>query len=164
MKAKHMRRQGINFECPLCNYTTFLRRCFKRHMTIHRQKKADIICSFCDKKFYLLKSLNYHIKIKHQSEDTVKRTCSLCAEEFGTEFKLHNHIKLYHPDEEAKFVCKICSSEFYTEGYMRHHVTKKHSTKVKCRDESCNAEFSNKTLMNNHFKTIHLKPKPENVS
>ena len=109
--------------CDIC-HKLFRKTYLKKHMKSCTPEKPDIkqvfSCSFCDKKFDKIKSLNRHL----QSHDSLlKFSCDICSKDFTLKDSLKNHRKSAHEvnvgeevyfvlDKKEKPCCKICDMQF----------------------------------------------------
>lgn len=100
--------------CQICEKVFRGRDYLSTHMHTH---SSDVLeCEKCGKRFKYLKSLQLHIKSKH---DHLQYQCHLCSKLFTYESNLMRHIKLH---AGRKFQCDICKRYFGQKSQIQTHM------------------------------------------
>jgi hypothetical protein len=88
------------------------------------------VCTFCDKSFNGIRSLNIHITVAHRKKPKQKslgnKNCTICHRDLKSVEALDDHVKTVHSENRAKFECEICNFAYSTEGNLKAHYTKIH--------------------------------------
>ena len=87
------------YPCDVCN-KEFIHASLKKHMKSHVVKTFK--CQKCEKEYSSSKSLNEHMKVKH-NENAEKVVCSLCKMTFTKKNSLSHHLNMIHKKREAVF-------------------------------------------------------------
>lgn len=69
---------------------------FPNHLAMHKQLHSDpsFECVDCNKKFYLKRHLNYHLRLKHTNEEKVN--CDICKKTYRNKDSLLRHERKIH--------------------------------------------------------------------
>ena len=132
-------------------------------------------CQFCDEKYFIKSSLNYHYKKSHKrqyenSPELTKRSrnkntlCALCYVEVSNNYYF-SHKKRYHANElhffnkalslnELAFNCSKCDQKFISLNSMKIHLDN-HPILLTC--FFCPEKFKGHTNLTEHCKSIHEK-------
>ncbi|CRK94416.1 CLUMA_CG007923, isoform A [Clunio marinus] len=150
IKAFH---QNIkNFYCDFCEYGTYTRTTFVRHMLAHHLPKT-LKCNDCEYTAANEVMLNLHWDRCHEESKT-KLVCSLCNLTFKRQSSLVDHIKRKH-DKIKNFHCDICDYESYTKTEMEYHKLNKHSMNRDHMCDKCGKNFATNRMLYVHVKNVH---------
>lgn len=136
------------FNCNFCDYKTFFKITFLRHLTahldvadgklkrgkLHELKVSSAVCltcQMCSENFESFNSFKNHFEEKHKCR---KFECDWCGYQTVRKMNLVSHINSYHLlkhsalgmyDKERPFKCtsKDCYKRFMTENVLRQHMT-----------------------------------------
>ena len=148
---------------------------------IKRQQNSEThICDQCGFQAKSNRSLNLHIRMKHNSENmsesdglpkTNKKKCPHCDFEAKN---LNLHIDRKHPEHgEKNFLCDKCDKSFIFKSSFQYHVKnscknskdceimkakRKEKSKLIC--TKCGKVYSSTTDLKRHMNSFHLKLKP----
>ncbi|KAI8427114.1 hypothetical protein MSG28_014739 [Choristoneura fumiferana] len=116
------------------------------------KKEGDAyLCTRCDKRYYKVFSLRFHVKTKHYK--IPRFICQYCPKEFMTQAPLTVH-KLEDHNIDDRFKCNACKGTFNTKVQLRKHINNFHMLGEKYKCDFCDYEsFS--------FEGPKVKPKPE---
>ncbi|XP_028032073.1 zinc finger protein 808-like [Bombyx mandarina] len=167
----HMRiTHDIEYSLSTCN-VCFERFYSKLSMAEHKRRclpppdaKA---CSYCDKLFTDVTSLEFHTRIFHPQARTADPDtrpanrdgnsfkCVHCHRIYYSERSLKHHIKLKHSTDEAmecKSCGKICSNKYY----LASHMKIVHSTNDWSKCDFCDKQFKSKRNIRRHIEYTHM--------
>lgn len=171
--------QMKKMHCPICNLTFAARSVFISHVQIYhkgsalesglfRPKKAVItsnklrvksrkghgyVCNHCGKKFNLLSSLNFHLKVH-----STKHICKICKKGYDSRRAFMDHCRLHFlPPGSKQTLCHKCFRVFKTRAEFAHH--RKHDMcSIKMKIYSCNIcqhSFKDPTALEEHKIRFH---------
>ncbi|CAH1401512.1 unnamed protein product [Nezara viridula] len=165
--------------CPICNLTFAAKSVFISHVQIYhkgsalesglfRPKKAVItsnklrvksrkghgyVCNHCGKKFNLLSSLNFHLKVH-----STKHICKICKKGYDSRRAFMDHCRLHFlPPGSKQTLCHKCFRVFKTRAEFSHH--RKHDMcSIKMKIYTCNIcqhSFKDPTALEEHKIRFH---------
>ena len=113
-------------------------------------------CTFCPKRFPRGSLLQIHKRI-HTGEKPFE--CKVCGQCFGSQSSLIKHTENMHtPEEQMPYKCNVCGKTFskarrkvYFGHIKQHSGIKDHTCPL------CNAPFSSRGYLGNHFTKVHKK-------
>lgn len=149
----------------------------KENLSFHSCKSYyKLKCPSCDKLFFQLKALNYHIKYVHKkafacekcnkncqtqkkldqhkclSENAPKKfTCTVCSQQFTTKGNLMSHMKLHENTEH--YTCPICNKTLNSRSTYKKHEIIHYGEALTC--EECNRIFTRHDTLKRHKETVH---------
>lgn len=88
----------LTYKCDVCNRTFRKHTLLKNHMRKIHFMERDVLCDFCDMRFFARKDLVRHM-VKHTGVRNYR--CDLCGKAFGRSFTLKQHMKV-HTKERRK--------------------------------------------------------------
>jgi transcription elongation factor Elf1 len=157
----------------LCDYNSFQKGVFKKHIVIHCEKKCSACgekykrgsriirhiknrkCWFCSIVFPCKTSWKKHIEDNHR-DSLGHYKCPQCTKAriatFKTLLRLQTHISICHVDEK-RLTCTICSKKLSSTSALRYHIQDVHtnaSTKFSC--DLCAYETSTIKTLKCHMK------------
>jgi len=173
------------YECPHCPYKSTNNSTFSAHVRNHNSA-ASYVCEECGKECATPQSLSTHRR-SHQPTSTFPYACTYCPKRFphvsllqihervhtgekpfqcndcgqcfGSQSSLIKHNRNIHtPEEQMPYKCNECGKTFSKarrKVYFGH--LKQHSG---IRDHVCplcNAAFSSRGYLGNHFKKVHKR-------
>lgn len=160
------------FKCDSCNWETFTKSNYKRHLGSKKHQKlaqqsyqivieeifVDEIpddldvpqlqheCTDCNKIFFMKKDLNTHIRQIH-----LLMKCSKCSRRFRNEKELSLHMDRHK--KSSDFTCSKCPKSFSNrQNLLRHEKTHINKNFFEC--IICNKFFGQKTNLMRHLN-IH---------
>ncbi|XP_048482371.1 zinc finger protein 26 isoform X2 [Plutella xylostella] len=125
-----------------------------------RETRADkVCCDVCGKEFSARCTLKVHYDYYHLKK--TKFHCDTCDKYCRSAADLRKHANTHASAARAAIPCDTCGKTFKTRGAHTQHM-KKHGLTVverpfKCR--SCDAAYSVRTNLYQHYKVKHLKLK-----
>jgi len=106
-------------------------------------------CGQCDSVLKSKKSLNAHIKYKHEG---VRFSCKDCSEFFTSNHSLKVHRESIH--EGVRYSCDECELVYSTTGHLRKHKLSKHGGLVyEC--DQCTFRATYRRALNDHKSAVH---------
>ncbi|KAL7732482.1 hypothetical protein ACLKA6_004438 [Drosophila palustris] len=118
----------------------------------------------CHKVYTALRSLNYHVRRQHTTEDKesekATHTCEKCGKSYGRRAHLTRHQWVHKSKGECKFACDYCVQRFYTNQNLKDHILRNHSHKQPFRCRRCGRIFESRAALSIHMKKkkhIHMK-------
>ena len=174
----HLKQNEIYCEYPDCEYKTFNKRKFDKHIENHNiyseLKPQTIVCHYkdCNEVFNDKKSWIKHRNGFHRYNCKVQCTHSGCN--FTAQSNAHLKKHLTKHSSETPFVCSVdgCGQRFKRETSLKSHSTvhqlikvsevsqkskKKSDRKYKCSFDDCHKTFTTNCNLIRHQTTIHLK-------
>ncbi len=137
-----------------------------RHMVRHRgtHEEGTLSCSECDKRFFLQKGLNQHLRQVHQIKvalvprDEKRFQCDKCSKLFKKKQQLKSHVAYRHTDTKA-FKCEICEKRFTDKQALQNHHKARHSDNRPFICEICSKGFVFPWRLKSH-KQCHTGERP----
>jgi len=105
-------------------------------------------CDQCDHTYSNKANLDKHKRVDHQG---VRYTCD-CGAEFKSKYHLETHVASIHHNE--RHVCGECSKTFTRKDHLVAHMNSHMGIRYSC---DCGATFTQRSSLNKHIKSIHLK-------
>jgi len=146
---KHISNEhgDLKFNCKWCG-KSFENRFEEFEM--HENKKHDMHCRYCEKKFIQKASMITHTTSCHVEKNFF---CKLCSQDFHRDFEKC----LEHEDINHEFKCENCDKCFVEKSIHDKHSLEVHGVSVgldlKC--GQCQERFSNTGAFREHFKVPH---------
>lgn len=156
LSSTHLRRinpkENFTFSCDQCDESYQSSHKLENHKNLVHLKMRPYGCDKCGKQF----TTPIHLKHHKQVHETAKKyQCSLCSTMFTSLSGLKKHMLRYH-SEQRPHACESCGKSFVCNSELVMHTLKAHSTiKISC--PICQAKFSHRRLLKNHFKKVHLR-------
>ena len=152
------------FTCNTCNQGFTQSQDLKRHQSIHTGKWR-FWCTVCNSHFRSNQLLKRHIlKCQHGEYESVPThyyivKCKVCGKEFNR-VSLAAHMRTHLSEEERNRLkvhkCSECGRGFDSRFYLMTHQRRCNGIKIlMC--QFCHMPFSNKRLLRNHIKTLHIE-------
>ncbi|KAJ0169472.1 hypothetical protein K1T71_015059 [Dendrolimus kikuchii] len=141
----HMRiNHDVEYSLSSCN-VCFSKFYCKETMSDHRKvciPPPNVnSCSYCDKLFTDISSLEFHTRIFHpqaQIADSNKTSTNM-EESF----------------DQNSFKCENCDRIYYSDRSLKHHIKLKHTSEEAVECEDCGKICSNKYYLASHIKIVH---------
>lgn len=166
--TRRRKKEGNNFNCPICD-APFNRK-FNRDQHISSHTK-DVPCRICALSFRSETILQSHLVAKHSSRQvknylSIAPTpveCSQCDQSFSSYYQLYFHDQNKHTPEgdEKPVECSQCDKFFPTETLLQHHILNKHPKRPDftrtC--DVCEKSFASRQSLSHHM-LIHTGMKP----
>ena len=109
-------------------------------------------CFKCNKIFFIIHSLQQHIKFIHQRVNVFKCPYKNCEKIFKNKLRLKVHINSHLGIKNFK--CEICEKKFAEKGTLiTHYITHSKNFDKKC--DLCNYKCTTDTLLKFHYKKRH---------
>ena len=162
VNANHTKK---DFICTVCGQQFGLEERLKIHFkSVHEGIKY--YCDQCDYQSKTKQGMKVHSKYKHSLG--AKFVCSFCELEFSERIQLDAHREEAHsnlmdpkkikPRKKKDHICKICGEKFNCKQSKLVHKWKVHDgIRQKCEYDNCDYRTYQKTVLNDHINTIHLK-------
>ena len=165
--------------CPICNLTFAAKSVFIQHVQIYHKgstlesglfkpKKTIItsnklrvkskkghsyVCNHCGKKFNLLSSLNFHLKVH-----STKHICKICKKGYDSRRAFMDHCRLHFlPPGSKQTLCHKCFRVFKTRAEFYYH-RKNDMCTIKLKIYTCNIcqhSFKDPTSLEDHKVRFH---------
>jgi len=173
------------YECPHCPYKSTNNSTFSAHVRNHNSVASYVCeecgkecstpqslsthrrshmpassfpysCNFCPKRFPHVSLLQIHERV-HTGEKPFQ--CNDCGQCFGSQSSLIKHNRNIHtPEDQMPYKCSECGKTFskarrkvYFGHLKQHSGIKDHICPL------CNAAFSSRGYLGNHFKKVHKR-------
>jgi hypothetical protein len=129
---------------------------------------SEFKCSHCEKSYPQKKSLNAHIKNKHQQKEHKCKESfengNVCVEEYSSLSELKDHKRRVHKigDIEKKHKCEHCEERYFKQSELKNHL-KSHGIgveKLQCKEllangETCDQWFRDERTLKTHRNEHH---------
>ena len=119
---KKVAHEGILHECNDCGSTLSTSGNLSTHKA-EQHKEIRLFCTQCVLSFNRKRSLDNHMKSKHDSGERIK--CKDCVKYFATSNSLLSHRRSKH--ENITYSCDMCSHTSTQKGNVKSHKRKKHN-------------------------------------
>ena len=117
-------------------------------------------CSFCDKSYADIFSLERHVKSIHEGKKPFH--CTKCDARFSQIHGLKDHIAIIH-EKKKPHKCAICNSSFSMTRHLIRHELSKHGNKTHvC--SICGTSFGLKEMLDRHIREVHQKKETRKCS
>ncbi|CAH0730180.1 unnamed protein product, partial [Brenthis ino] len=121
------------------------------------KKDGDrVVCSHCERVYYKICSLRFHIKTKHYKIPQYK--CSHCSKEFMTlaPFTIH---KLEEHNIDERFNCNACKGK--KTSFDEHYTLKEDCDGTQYICKICSNSYKKRDFFKQHYRHVHLKQRPK---
>lgn len=171
--GKHVREEhkGFIVICDCCDFMAKnLQGLAKHRFGSHKKVTGDLeilLCprDGCAKQYVTKSSLNNHIKMSHDKRYT-PGVCPICGETFVNKSSINYHIQQVH-DKVRKYECDQCDKKYQTHLNLKHHKVSAHgedAEMIQAVCETCGKVCSNKYVMHQHVRRVHMKEKQYSCS
>ena len=148
---KNKKPDNLIYYCMFCDYKTFIKYSYKRHVDIHGEAQYPCEVGDCDYKSVRKDDIKKHKEMKHFREYS---TCDICG--FVTHVKQYLKIHIQNKHEGKKHACEDCEKSYNTNLGLRKHRERKHQKTVfKCRYENCGYKTTIKQGHKEHIEVVH---------
>eukprot|EP00092_Neocalanus_flemingeri_P020777 GFUD01022513.1.p1 GENE.GFUD01022513.1~~GFUD01022513.1.p1 ORF type:complete len:752 (+),score=238.67 GFUD01022513.1:33-2288(+) len=157
--SAHVRNHNsaASYVCEECGKECATPQSLSTHRRSHQPTSSfPYACTYCPKRFPHVSLLQIHERV-HTGEKPFQ--CNDCGQCFGSQSSLIKHNRNIHtPEEQMPYKCNECGKTFSKarrKVYFGH--LKQHSG---IRDHICplcNAAFSSRGYLGNHFKKVHRR-------
>ena len=99
----------------------------KHEENVHNGKEKPFKCVSCDKTYNNSNALEYHKRVKHESNE-LKSTCDDCGAQFPSETNMLRHYNSIHKEktDETKNECDSCGKSFSRRDHLFRHKREQH--------------------------------------
>ncbi|VEN40747.1 unnamed protein product [Callosobruchus maculatus] len=151
-------------KCPKCTFATTTSTHLKNHLIKHIETSDNHIlgtCAICQARFKSKKSLDDHVKKKHQNFTSKIHKCTKCSYETTKSSHLKRHLLTHSgtPDAGKLVKCLHCDASFQTKTSLDDHTIKKHPnfiSSVTTKIHKC-TKCTYETTISSHMKYHLLK-------
>ena len=158
--------QEDQFICNRCNFKTYNRRSFTRHLRIGHETLDNFKCSFpsCTYSTVRREFLKLHLQ-SHDPDPLVQRPfpCHFpaCTYRAPTRPKLNRHIRGRHnPNRSKDFPCNLCSRAYFSEASLRVHIRVIHTNEKAFRCDKCCYKAREHVYLKLHYQRVHQNKEP----
>ena len=159
----HLKLNEIYCEYPDCEYKTFNKQMFDKHIANHNNysevSQKTFACRYekCDEVFTDKKSWLMHRDANHRRGCKVGCTHSGCN--FTTQSKTDLKIHLINHSKDTTFVSSVDGSAKISqqELYFKDHLEVDKNKYFKCTFDECGKTYESSSGLSLHMKTIHLR-------
>ena len=157
MRIKHNTGPLELLVCDKCEYSTCNRQKLIEHSRTHTAERP-FACSHCDYRANLNRTLQRHMKTKHNTGPLELLVCTQCEYSTCNSCHLAAHLKT-HTSERA-FACEICEYRATRNNMLQIHRRMKHNTGPKELLRCLKCEYV--TCKQNHL-SVHMKTHATNT-
>ena len=162
----HLKQEEIYCEYPDCEYKTFSKRKFDKHIENHNDYEElspqTIVCHYedCNEVFTDKKSWNKHRNRIHRYNCKFQCTHSGCDFTAKNNQQLNQH-QIKHSNEKP-FVCSVdgCGKRFKREFLYKYHLEVHKNKYFECTFEGCGKRYETRPGLSSHIKRIHIRDTP----
>ena len=148
---KNKKPDNFIYSCMFCDYKTFIKYSYKRHVDIHGEAQYPCEVGDCDYKSVRKLDVKKHKEMKHFREFS---TCDICG--FVTHIKQYLKIHIQNKHDGKKHACEDCEKSYNTNLNLRKHRERKHQKTIfKCRYENCAYKTTIKQGHKEHIEVVH---------
>ncbi|XP_068627340.1 zinc finger protein 600-like [Battus philenor] len=166
MRVNHDKEYSLS-SCNVCFNKFYSKETMLEHRKICFPPPNANSCSYCNKLFTDISSLEFHTRIFHpqtQINDSVLSDealdlgcykCTHCNRVYYSDRSLKHHIKLKHTAEktvECQFCGKVCSNKYY----LASHIKIVHTATAWSKCHYCDKQFKSKRNIRRHIEYTHL--------
>ncbi|KAK3864882.1 hypothetical protein Pcinc_013907 [Petrolisthes cinctipes] len=126
LKQHIKKHENCKYECSQCQRRFTDKSTLLCHIRSQHEKRYNIQCEFCPKRFYHRAHYNEHLRI-HTGEKPY--TCELCGKNFAWHDSVKKHMQTH--SAESKYKCRLCGKWFRWLQGVRQHLQQQHKLK-KC--------------------------------
>ncbi|XP_066977475.1 uncharacterized protein [Macrobrachium rosenbergii] len=124
---QHIRKhENYKYECSQCQRSFTDKSTLLCHVRSQHEKRFDIECEICLKRFYHRAHYNEHMRL-HTGEKPYM--CELCGKKFSWHDSVKKHMQTH--SAESKYKCRLCGKWFRWLQGVRQHLQQQHKLK-KC--------------------------------
>ena len=81
-----------------------------KHMEETHQGDKEFLCHLCDKRYFMERDLNRHLRVKHEGpEEGPPPPCHICQKTFTKASLLRAHVRSH--DDTTWKVCNLCGQK-----------------------------------------------------
>ncbi|XP_035711623.1 zinc finger protein 436-like [Folsomia candida] len=114
-------------KCPLCPQTFFTSFGFRNHIRVGHEKKRNICCTLCDKRFPMSSHLTRHVASAHLSSREKIHACDKCEYRSHSTWNLRVHKRQHNAEKHECYFCgkNVVSFQNLVKHYGRLHTLEK---------------------------------------
>lgn len=124
----------------------------KRRKRVSTDRKSEVSCEICDKKFLSQHNLNQHMMVHNR--DPNELICHICGWEFKERSNLKQHMESHGNN---KTTCEICN-KVLSNRYLQEHM-KIHSGHKEFQCSTCGKQFVSRERLKRHMVRHSGEPK-----
>lgn len=94
--------------CPICQKTYKNPKAMNKHLVYHKPPQHR--CEICQKEFYVMKSLQLHVKVTHEGKRDFQ--CKYCSSSFSKNCHVNRHILTMHMKQKVACQADGCHQTF----------------------------------------------------
>ena len=160
----HSKQNKLHCEYPDCEYKTFTKRAFNKHIKSHSNysqlSSQTIVCQYegCDQMFTDKTSWYNHRNNYHKNKYKVPCTHPGC--DYVAVSKWHlNFLHMSKHSQDRPFVCQVqgCAKSFKREDSLKNHLEMHKNDHFQCSFEGCGKTYESKGGLNSHMKLAHIR-------
>uniref|UniRef100_A0A336M260 CSON010768 protein n=1 Tax=Culicoides sonorensis TaxID=179676 RepID=A0A336M260_CULSO len=145
------RSSDVEIMCNICGLLCKGKERLKRHFQrVHMERRLDIECPYCPKKFDSKHDLAKH-SATHSKEP--KYFCNECDKGFTRKQSLNRHIRV-HDDSSKIYTCTFCPKSFRSVSNQKRHIISHTGEKNQFCTE-CDATYADRSCLNKHMERTH---------
>ncbi|XP_069163805.1 uncharacterized protein [Procambarus clarkii] len=126
LKQHIKKHENCKYECTQCQRVFTDKSTLLCHIRSQHEKRYNIQCELCLKRFYHRAHYNEHVRI-HTGEKPYM--CELCGKKFSWHDSVKKHMQTH--SAESKYKCRLCGKWFRWLQGVRQHLQQQHKLK-KC--------------------------------
>lgn len=155
---KHMRKyhRGLRNEvtCKICG-KLISRSGIKSHILRLHDRRKDLECDACSKRFFCKQILVKHLKSHIPAELQERFVCDICNVGYARKDNIINHMQINHMKHKAKLVCSYCGKVFVHRRHLSLHVNLVHKKIKNYKCKFCKTNFEALSKLKDHLLTNH---------
>lgn len=132
--------------CEICEKRFLSQHNLNQHMTIHNRDPKDLVCHICQWEFKERSNLKQHL----ESHGNNKTTCAVCNKVLSHRY-LHEHLKIHSGNKE--FQCSTCGKTFVSKERLKRHMVRHYAGEPKYKCDLCPKAYTRSDKLLYHRRT-----------
>lgn len=131
--------------CKMCNKKFLNQHNLKQHMMTHNRDPNELICHICGWEFKERGNLKQHM----ESHGNNKTTCELCSKVVSIRY-MKEHLRIHSGNKEHQ--CAACGKQFVSRERLKRHMVR-HSGEAKFKCDLCPKAYTRSDKLLYHRRT-----------